>query len=219
MYYDAIAPALLPHVRGRLCSVVDRRGRVMRETAIDDLDALRSAIEGGGASLLVTASDFAALRIEGRSATRVALRARELVTAAGLTAFVKASRASELDVVVPLGDVPAEAARALGALLARMLADLAGDLGATVESVDAMVAPHAMAVPAEASGRATASLPLAWNELDELQEIPDLTRLDRVAERVSRGVADPMRGMFAEPVDLARAVAAIESFVRDPAAR
>jgi hypothetical protein len=32
-------------------------------------------------------------------------------------------------------------------------------------------------------------------------------------------VADPMRGMFAEPVDLARAVAAIESFVRDPAAR
>jgi DNA primase len=104
-------------------------------------------------------------------------------------------------------------------LFARLLADFAAGLGAKIESTDALVAPYAVVVPAPANGTATASLPLAWNELDAVEESPDATRLDRVAERVARGTADPMRGMLDAPVDFARAVAAIESFVRDPAAR
>ncbi|MDB4939169.1 MAG: ATP-dependent ligase [Labilithrix sp.] len=231
-YYEAAFAALLPHVRGRACPVLRADGAPSSSLpggiVVDDLEALRFVVEAGGASLSLPpartsntgAADFVALRIEGASAIRVARHARELVTAAGLEAFVKASGASDLDVLVPLGDAPAGGAKVLAALFARMLAAFAEGLGASVTAVEAPIAPYAVAVPVPARGPACASLPLAWDELDGLHDAgAAITRLDRVAERIARGASDPMRAMHEARVDFARAVQAIDSFVRDPAAR
>jgi len=271
-YYEAVAPAMLPHLRGRICCpvrgdastggrglpalpawplpewtpswvrtcVATREHGEVRGVIVDDVDTLRFLVEAGYASLLVTpvresapaTSDFVALRIEGASAWRVALQARELIEATGLSPFVKGASALALDVLVPLGDAPAASGAALGALLAHMLAPAAVGLGVTVELLRAPVAPFAVVVPRVAGQAAAASLPLVWEEL--AADLDPGAGLDQVVRRLSEGEGspDPMGSMGSLPVRFADAVKALErmvaragepgkggSFVRDPAAR
>lgn len=202
-YYEAAAPLLLPHVKGRLCSplrgdaaseraplaawplpewtpswvrtcVVARAKGEVRGVIVDDVDTLRFLVEAGYASLLATpvredapaTCDRVALGLAGADAWRVALRAREMIRATGLSPFVKGASASALEVVVPIGDAPAEAGEALGALLARMLGAAAEALGVTVTPLRAAIAPYAVVVPVSPGEPASASLPLAWEELE-----------------------------------------------------
>ncbi len=182
---------------------------------------MRFLIEAGYASLLTTpvresapkTSDSVALRLEGDSAWRVALHARELIAEAGLSPFVKGTSAAALDVLVPLGDAPAESSAALGALLARLLAPAADGLGVTARVLRAPVAPYAVVVPVLAGRKASASLPVAWEELTA--DFGLETVLDRVAPRLgSRQTPDPMLPMLSLPVRFADAVRALEAMVQ-----
>ena len=203
----------------RTCVAAREHGEV-RGVIVDDVDTLRFLVEAGYASLLSTpvresapaTSDYVALRIEGDSAWRVALHARELIRATGLSPFVKGASASALDVLVPLGDAPAESGAVLGALLARMLAPTADDLGVSVELLRAPVAPYAVVVPVPAGQKASASLPLAWDEV-EADLGPEATGLERVVERLGRGLLDPMKAMLSVPVRFTDAVEALEGMV------
>ncbi len=202
----------------RTCVARREHGEV-RGVVVDDIDTLRFLVEAGYASLLMTTvresalatSDFVALRIEGDAAWRVALHARETIAKTGLSAFVKGTSAAALDVLAPLGEVPAEAAATLGALLARLLAPTAEKLGVTVEPIRAPVAPYAVVVPVPAGGNASASLPLAWEEL--AADLGAEAVLDRVVTRLSQGGADPMLAMLSVPVRFADAVWALEAMV------
>jgi bifunctional non-homologous end joining protein LigD len=268
-YYEAVAPTMLPHLKGRIClpvrgdappgprgraappawplpewtpswvrtCVVARAQGEVRGVIVDDVDTLRFLVEAGYASLSATAvreaapstTDLVALGLHGDAAWRVALHAREMLVAAGLSPFVKGASASLLEVVVPLGDAPAESGAALGALLARMLAPTAEGLGVTVQALRAPVAPYAVVVPVPAGRRASASLPLAWEELEA--DLGDETGLDRVVDRLALPHVDPMGAMLSASVRFADVVRALEamvaagpagkdgSFVRDPGAR
>jgi bifunctional non-homologous end joining protein LigD len=250
-YYEAAAPALLPHLRGRISvllraeapkiarprsavlhlwplprwtpswvrtCVVPRGKDELRGVIVEDLDTLLFLIEAGGASLQMTplreasptTADFVALRIEGPGAWTVALRAREIVEATGLAAFAKTSGAG-YDVLVPVGNAPAEAAHALAALFAGLLAGDATREGATIETVDSPVAPYAVVLPVVPGAQARASLPFAWNAVEEVKETA--TTLDGMTARLARGGDDPMRDMLSAPVHFARAVEAIERIV------
>ena len=188
---------------------------------VEDVETLLFLIEAGCASLLMTpvreaapaASDFLALRIEGVSAWRVALRAREIVEATGLEAFVKASSTTQLEVLVPVGNAPADAVHVLAALFARLLARVAEEAGVKVERLDAPIAPYAVVLPVVSGYEATAtvSLPLSWNEVEG--GVGQMSRLDNARARLAKGVVDPMRGMLAAPVHFAGAVEAIEKMV------
>jgi DNA primase len=198
---------------------VARAGGEIRGVIVDDVDTLRFLVEAGYASLGVTpvreaapaTAGFLALGIRGEAAWRVAIHAREMILATGLSPFVKGGSASALDVLVPLGDAPAESGAALGALLARMLAPIAEGLGVTVEPLRAPVAPYAVVVPVASGRQASASLPLAWEEVDA--ELGPTAGLDRVAQRVAQGLADPLRAMLSVPVRFADAVAALEAML------
>ena len=263
-YYEAVAPALLPYLRGRVCPllragaktgrlwplpawtpswvrtcVVPRGKDEVRGAIVEDLDTLLFLLEAGCGSLLMTAvreakpttADFVALHVSGGDSWAAALRARELVNATGLAAFAKTDGADGHDVLIPVGDAPAEAAHVLGALFVRLLAPDAARHGAKVERLDAPVAPWAIALPIAPGTRARASLPVAWDEAEDQTLTSSL--VDRVRERMAASaIDDPMRGMLAVPVDFARAVSAIEkmvapgssagrgsSFVHDPRAR
>lgn len=263
-YYEAVAPALLPYLRGRICPllragaktgklwplpawtpswvrtcVVPRGRDEVRGAIVEDLDTLLFLLEAGGGSLLMTpvreampaAADFVALRISGGEPWLAALRARELVNATGLAAFAKTDGGDGYDVLIPVGDAPADAVHVLGALFVRLLAHDAARHGAKVERLDAPVAPWAIGLPIAPGAPARASLPVAWDEAEDRTLASSL--LDRVRQRMaSSAIDDPMRGMLAVPVDFARAISAIEkmvapgssagdvwSFVRDPHAR
>jgi hypothetical protein len=226
--------------------VVGQGAAAVRGVLVDDVDALRFLVEAGYASLLVTphreasvaarTADFVALRIAGGSGWRVALEARDLIRAIGLSPVLEGGIASALDVIVPVGEVPAPAASALAALLAGLLAEMAEGHGVTVSPLEAPFAPYAVVVPlaAGAAGeerRATASLPLAWEELDG-----DVggTSLDAVVARLGlRGGGDPWQveatRLMGSAASFTDAVHALEqmvagggkrgSFVRDPTAR
>ena len=244
-YYEAVAPVMLPHLKGRICpllralartqkgargraasaklwplpawtpswvrtGVVARGREEIRGVLVEDVETLRFLLEAGCASLLMTpireatpaSADFVALRIDGASAWRVALRARELVAATGLSAFVKTGGFAKLDVMVPIGAAPADAAHMLASLFARMLARFADELGVTVERQDAPFAPYALVLPMESSWlKPTVSLPLTWDELEE--EVFAMTSLEQVMERVAALPADPMAEMWSAPADFA----------------
>ncbi|MEA2748260.1 MAG: bifunctional non-ous end joining protein LigD, partial [Myxococcales bacterium] len=220
-------------------AVVPRGNEEVRGAIVEDLDTLLFLLEAGCGSLLMTpvreespaAADFVALRIAGEKAWRAALAARALVEATGLAAFAKTAGAGAYDVLVPVGDAPADGVHVLGALFVRLLAHDAALHGATVETLDAPVAPWAVALPVAPGGSAHASMPMTWDEAED--ETRASSRLDHVLghvlghlrERMAAGaIDDPMRGMLEAKVDFGRAVAAIEtmigsSFVRDPRAR
>ena len=249
-YYEAVAPSMLPHLRGRICPLVRGdaqlpRGRSavpawplpewtpswvrtcvarselgeVRGVIVDDVDTLRFLVEAGYASLLTTPvresapakSDFVALRLEGDSAWRVALHAREIIAATGLSPFVKGASAAALDVLVPVGEAPAKAGAALGMLLARLLAPTAEGLGVSVAPLHAPVAPYAVVVPVPAGARASASLPRAWEEL--AADLGAEAGLDRVAARQGQERSDPMLAMLSMPVRFADAIRALEALV------
>lgn len=258
-YYEAAAPAMLPHLRGRCCvllradapksargrsvlplwplptwtpswirtCVVPRGNDELRGVMVEDLDTLLFLVEAGGASLQMTpvrevapaTADFVALHIEGPGAWAMARRAREIVEATGLAAFAKTSGASGAsgasssvyDVLVPVGDAPAEAAHALGALFARLLAADATREGTSVEALECPIAPYAVVLPLAPGAQARASLPFAWNDVEEVKGAA--TTLDGITARIASAGDDPMRGMRAAPVDFARAVEAIERIV------
>ncbi|MDB5220317.1 MAG: hypothetical protein JWO86_8244, partial [Myxococcaceae bacterium] len=109
----------------------------------------------------------------------------------------------------------------------RLLAHDAALHGATVETLDAPVAPWAVVLPVAPGGSAHASMPITWDEAEDETLASSLLDhvLGHVRERMAAGaIEDPMRGMLEAKVDFGRAVAAIEtmigsSFVRDPRAR
>lgn len=250
-YYEAVAPWLLPHVRGRISpplrsaerltklwplpewtpgwvhTAVAPRGRdELRGVVIDDVDTMYFLIEAGAASFLLTwareaapkNADFIALRIDGDASADVALRTKALVEQTGLTAFLKTNGAPAgkgVDVLVPIGDVPSDAAHLLTALFERMLGGIAAAAGATIAGLDATIAPYAVTLPVAAGRKATASMPLAWSELDDLADLAALT-LDECRERVTKQTVDPlhaMAGMAEKAGTFARAVACIEQMV------
>lgn len=250
-YYEAVAPSLLPHVRGRISpplrsadrlaklwplpewtpswvhTAVAPRGREeLRGVVIDDVDTLYFLIEAGGASFLLTSArevapknaDFIALRIAGGHAADVALRTKALVEQTGLTAFLKTNGApagTGVDVLVPIGDVPSDAAHLLTALFERLLGGVAAASGATITGLDAPIAPYAVVLPVASGRKATASMPLDWSELDDLADVAALT-LDECRERTMKQAVDPLHAMVGK-VDkagsFARAVACIEQMV------
>lgn len=241
-YYEAVAPALLPHVRGRICpllradarpqsamptwtprwirTAVARSGKnEVRGVVVEDVETLRFLVEAGCASLSMSPfredapgkADFVGLRIEGESAARVALRARDIVAEAGLTAFVKVATAASFDVVVPVGRAPAEATDVLAALFARMLAPYAERAGVNVREVEFPIAPYGVIVPLAGGRRASASLPVAWDELDG--DVAAMTTLDRVQQGIAGGAQDPMGEMLSVPANFANAVVAIEKMI------
>lgn len=235
-YYGAVARLLVPYLRGRTCPVLAAAEPAKtRSAVVPDVDALLFLVDAGGGSLLMTpareasaaTADFVALAVRGSergAAWAAALRVREVVSATGLAAFAKTDGAGGYDVLVPVGDAPVEAARALGALFVRLLSDDAAPLGATIERADAVIAPWAVAWPVARERGARASLPVAWEHHAEDDGASSL--LDAVVERASgSAIDDPMRGMLTAKVDFARAVAALEamvasrSFVPDPHAR
>ena len=202
----------------RTCVARSEHGE-LRGVVVEDVDTLLFLVEAGYASLLTTpvresapaTSDFVALRLEGDAAWRIALHAREIIAATGLSPFVKGASSAALDVLVPLGEAPAEAGAALGMLLARLLAPTAEGLGVTVEPIRALVAPYAVVVPVSSGGKASASLPRAWEELRV--DVGAEAGLDRVAARQGQGTSDPMLAMLSMPVRFADAVRALEALV------
>ena len=202
----------------RTC-VARRESGEVRGVLVDDVDTLRFLVEAGYVSLLTTpiresapaTSDYVALRVEGASAWRVALQSREMIASTGLSPFVKGTSATALDVLVPVGEAPAGAGAALGTLFARLLAPMAEALSVTVESIGAPVAPYAVVVPVSTGGKASASLPFAWEEL--AADLGSAAALDRVVARLVKGGPDPMLAMFSVPVRFADAVRALEARV------
>lgn len=72
-----------------------------------------------------------------------------------------------------------------------------------------------MTLPVAAGRKATASMPLAWSELDDLADLAALT-LDECRERATKQTVDPlhaMAGMAEKAGTFARAVACIEQMV------
>jgi DNA primase len=144
----------------------------------------------------------------------VALRARDLVAETGLTAFVKLSRSGAgLDVLIPVGEASSETAHMLGALFARLLGTFADSVASKIALLDAPLAPYAVVAPLRPEARATASVPLAWADVEAGTALTEPPSLERVAQGVARGAPDPMRAMLGLPVDFAYAVRAIEQVI------
>jgi bifunctional non-homologous end joining protein LigD len=143
----------------------------------------------------------------------------------GLRSYPKTSGQSGLHVLVPLGpDVGFDAATALADLLGKLIASQHSEIATTERRKDkrgprvyvdtgqtgtirAIVAPYSV----RAYPGARVSTPLVWDEVSFALD-PSRFTIMSLPERAS-SIADPMAGFFEQPVDLARAVAALSELV------
>jgi bifunctional non-homologous end joining protein LigD len=148
-----------------------------------------------------------------------------LLARIGLRSYPKTSGQSGLHVLVPLGpEVGFDAATALADLLGKLLASQHSDIATTERRKDrrgprvyvdtgqtgtirAIVAPYSV----RAYPGARVSTPLVWDEVSFALD-PSRFTIATLPERAG-GIVDPMADFFAQPVDLARAVAALSELM------
>jgi bifunctional non-homologous end joining protein LigD len=204
--------------------------REIRGFLIDSVDTLLFAVEAVSPSIQhgpflddrPDQSDFVALRVTAPGTAERVATARAVQAVAdeiGLPAAAKSSGPRSLDVLIGLGAAPAAFAGALGELVARLASESFDAKAAKIEVVDSVPLAFTPVVD-PASGSVVVAVPLAWDELDDV----DIAAVDfDAARRVARASApdDPLDAILNPrvTVDVAAATVAIERAIAARALR
>ena len=214
----------------------EESAREIAYVVCDDLESLLWVVNLGTIGLHVWASrvatlerpDWCILDLDPKSApfaavVRVARAVHELCEAIGLPSFVKTSGQAGLHVLLPLcGQCTFGEAKTLGALLAHVVAAEQPEAATVARAlasrrgrvyVDALQNGHGklLAVPfgVRPVPGATVSTPLDWSEVGPRLD-PRRFTLRTVPRRMARRGEDPMRAVLSSPVDVPRALEALE---------
>lgn len=217
-HYDAVAPALLAHARGRAVRARGEDGRPEGEPfALDGRDALEARLAAGvvcfalgprpGERAEVIGVRLSPGRAGLRAAARGALRMRELAARVGLPAC-PTTDGRAVDVLVAVGSADAGAARALGELLARLVElELEESGGPRVEASVEVPAPWSIA---PGTGPLRVHVPVPWEELGSIEA--GVAAAAAARARAS-GRPDPALELRQTRVDVRAAVVELERLV------
>jgi|GEM_PF-297620 len=196
--------------------------REVRGFVVDSFDVLLFAVEAGAPSIehstlledRPNVADLVAVRVAASAsaepgALAAAARAvRDLAAEIGLPAAAQSGGAGVLDVLIGVGAAPAVAAAPLGTLLAQLVA---APTGVTIAPANLVRAPFTPCSGIR-TGPVTVAVPLAWEELDQVE--PAAIDLAAAMARAQAGAGRAARDAVERAgIDVAAATKALERIV------